>query len=91
MSMLKVSDVTAGYGQTVILQDISIEVGQGEVVTIIGANGAGKTTLLRAISGLVKPKSGSITFNGERIDRRHPPTSWAVASSWCPRLASSSP
>lgn len=69
MSMLKVSDVTAGYGQTVILQDISIEVGQGEVVTIIGANGAGKTTLLRAISGLVKPKSGSITFNGERIDR----------------------
>ncbi|MEP9376127.1 ABC transporter ATP-binding protein [Aquabacter sp. CN5-332] len=70
--MLKVSDVTAGYGQTVILQDISIEVGQGEVVTIIGSNGAGKTTLLRAISGLVKPKSGSITFDGQRIDKLAP-------------------
>ncbi|WP_134495258.1 ABC transporter ATP-binding protein [Microvirga pakistanensis] len=70
--MLKVSNVTAGYGRTVILQDLSIEVGRGEVVTIIGSNGAGKTTLLRTISGLVKPSSGEITFDGERIDRRDP-------------------
>lgn len=70
--MLKVSNVTAGYGRTVILQDISIEVGRGEVVTIIGSNGAGKTTLLRTISGLVKPTSGEIVFDGERIDRRDP-------------------
>ncbi|APF38540.1 ABC transporter ATP-binding protein [Chelatococcus daeguensis] len=65
--MLKVSNVTAGYGRTVILQDVSIEVGRGEVVTIIGANGAGKTTLLRAISGLVKPSAGRITFDGTDI------------------------
>jgi branched-chain amino acid transport system ATP-binding protein len=70
--MLKVSNVTAGYGRTVILQDISIEVGRGEVVTIIGSNGAGKTTLLRTISGLVKPTSGEIIFDDERIDRRDP-------------------
>ncbi len=70
--MLKVSNVTAGYGRTVILQDISIDIGRGEVVTIIGSNGAGKTTLLRTISGLVKPVSGEILFDGERIDRRDP-------------------
>ena len=70
--MLKVSDVTAGYGRTVILQDLSLRVGRGEVVTIIGSNGAGKTTLLRTISGLVKPTSGTIEFDGKRIDRMSP-------------------
>jgi branched-chain amino acid transport system ATP-binding protein len=70
--MLKVSDVSAGYGQTVILTNISLTVRRGEVVTIIGSNGAGKTTLLRAISGLVKPTTGSIEFGGERIDRLAP-------------------
>jgi branched-chain amino acid transport system ATP-binding protein len=70
--MLKVSNITAGYGRTVILQDVSIEIGRGEVVTIIGSNGAGKTTLLRTISGLVKPSSGQIVFDGERIDGRNP-------------------
>jgi branched-chain amino acid transport system ATP-binding protein len=65
--MLKVSNVTAGYGRTTILNDISIEVGQGEVVTIIGSNGAGKSTLLRTISGLVKPTGGTITFDGATI------------------------
>ncbi|MCB5177413.1 MULTISPECIES: ABC transporter ATP-binding protein [Microvirga] len=70
--MLKVSNVTAGYGRTVILQDLSIEVGRGEVVTIIGSNGAGKTTLLRTISGLVKPTRGEIVFDGERIDGQEP-------------------
>ena len=65
--MLKVSELTAGYGRTTILQDVSIRIGKGEVVTIIGANGAGKTTLLRAISGLVKPTSGSIVFDGQDI------------------------
>ncbi|MGX5734795.1 ABC transporter ATP-binding protein [Bosea thiooxidans] len=65
--MLKVSELTAGYGRTTILQNVSIEIGKGEVVTIIGANGAGKTTLLRAISGLVKPSAGSIAFDGHPI------------------------
>ncbi|WP_445505294.1 ABC transporter ATP-binding protein [Microvirga sp. G4-2] len=70
--MLKVSNVTAGYGRTVILQDVSIEIGRGEVVTIIGSNGAGKTTLLRTISGLVKPSRGEIIFDGERIGGHSP-------------------
>lgn len=65
--MLKVSELTAGYGRTTILQDVSIRIGKGEVVTIIGANGAGKTTLLRAISGLVKPGAGKIEFDGQEI------------------------
>src|SRR3712207_8049476 len=55
-----------------ILQDVSIQIGRGEVVTIIGSNGAGKTTLLRTISGLVKPVNGEIVFDGERIDGRDP-------------------
>ena len=70
--MLKVSNVTAGYGRTVILQDLSIEVGRGEVVTIIGSNGAGKTTLLRTISGLVKPTQGEIVFDGQKINGMEP-------------------
>jgi len=65
--MLKVCDLTAGYGRTTILEDVSIRIGKGEVVTIIGANGAGKTTLLRAISGLIRPASGSILFDGQEI------------------------
>ena len=69
---LKVSEVNAGYGRTIILRNVSLSVGRGEVVTIIGSNGAGKTTLLRAISGLVKPSSGSIEFDGERIDQLAP-------------------
>src|SRR5918996_6379308 len=70
--MLTVSNLRAGYGRTIILQDVSIEVGTGEVVTIIGSNGAGKTTLLRTISGLVKPSAGTITFDGEVISGMQP-------------------
>lgn len=67
--MLEVTNVDAGYGSTVILQDVSLHVEPGEVVTIVGANGAGKTTLLRTISGLVTPRTGSITFEGRDITR----------------------
>ncbi|MBR9836647.1 MULTISPECIES: ABC transporter ATP-binding protein [Salipiger] len=67
--MLEVKNVDAGYGSTVILQDVSLHVEPGEVVTIVGANGAGKTTLLRTISGLVTPRTGSITFEGRDITR----------------------
>jgi branched-chain amino acid transport system ATP-binding protein len=70
--MLKVSEVRAGYGQTVILQDMSIHVGTGEIVTIIGSNGAGKSTLLRTISGLVKPTAGRISFDGVDITDMEP-------------------
>ena len=60
--MLRVDDLNIFYGGIHALKDVSLHVGQGEIVSLIGANGAGKTTTLHAISGLLKPKSGSITF-----------------------------
>lgn len=65
--MLQLNSVTSGYGATTILHDLSLEVKEGEVVTIVGGNGAGKTTTLRTISGLIETTSGSITFEGEDI------------------------
>ncbi|SCD24704.1 ABC transporter ATP-binding protein [Brucella inopinata] len=65
--MLTLEHVDAGYGRTTILQDVSLEVKEGEIVTIVGANGAGKTTTLRTIVGQIQPRSGKITFLGEDI------------------------
>jgi len=66
--MLKIENLEVAYGNIRAIKGISLEVNQGEIVTLIGSNGAGKSTTLRAISGILKPRSGSITFNGERID-----------------------
>lgn len=66
--MLKIENLEVSYGNIKAIKGISLEVNQGEIVTLIGSNGAGKSTTLRAISGILKPRSGSITFNGERID-----------------------
>ena len=66
--MLKIDNLEVAYGNIKAIKGISLEVNQGEIVTLIGSNGAGKSTTLRAISGILKPRSGSITFNGERID-----------------------
>ncbi|RMC35637.1 ABC transporter ATP-binding protein [Paracoccus alkanivorans] len=65
--MLEVEHIDAGYGSTVILQDVSLRVDTGEVVTIVGANGAGKTTTLRCIAGLLQPRSGRIRLDGQDI------------------------
>ncbi|UWF68189.1 MULTISPECIES: ABC transporter ATP-binding protein [unclassified Brucella] len=65
--MLTLEHVDAGYGRTTILQDVSLEVKEGEIVTIVGANGAGKTTTLRTIVGQIQPRAGKITFLGEDI------------------------
>lgn len=70
--MLKVEAVDAGYGGLQILQELSLEVPDGKVVALIGANGAGKTTTLRAISGLIRPSRGSITFDGQELAGRSP-------------------
>lgn len=67
--MLTVENVDAGYGATTILQNVCLEVGTGEIVTIVGANGAGKTTTLRTIAGLIQPKRGKIIFCGEDITK----------------------
>jgi branched-chain amino acid transport system ATP-binding protein len=69
---LELRDVVAGYGQIMAVKGISLHVDTGEIVALIGANGAGKSTTLRAISGLVKPRSGEISFQGRRIDRVPP-------------------
>jgi branched-chain amino acid transport system ATP-binding protein len=66
--MLELVDVKVRYGAIGALKGVSVEVGQGEVVTLLGANGAGKTTTLRTISGQLRPYEGEIWFEGRRID-----------------------
>ncbi len=66
--LLEIEDLEVHYGKAETLKAISLQVDEGEVVSIIGANGAGKTTVLRTISGLKKPTSGEIRFQGKRID-----------------------
>ena len=65
--MLKIDNIDVYYGAIHALKGISLEVNEGEIVTLIGANGAGKSPTLRTISGLLKPKTGSITFLGQNI------------------------
>mgnify|MGYP001551198546 FL=1 len=65
--MLKVDNLVAGYGKVQVLHGISLEVKEGQLVTLIGSNGAGKTTTLRAVSGMIKPQAGSIQLAGEEI------------------------
>ena len=67
--MLRVEGLTAGYGEALALRDVSLEVGQGEVVTLVGRNGAGKTTCLRSIIGLHTPSAGTIRLDGEDVTR----------------------
>jgi branched-chain amino acid transport system ATP-binding protein len=66
--LLDVANLTTAYRGLIAISDISISVNSGEIVTVAGANGAGKSTLLKSISGMEKPKSGSVSFGGERID-----------------------
>ena len=66
--MLLIKDIDVYYGNIQALRGISLEVNEGEIVTLIGANGAGKSTLLKTISGLLKPKKGSIEYLGSNID-----------------------
>jgi len=70
--MLKVDKINVFYGDLQALWDVSFEVNEGEKVVIVGANGAGKTTTLKTISGLLRPRSGSIEFLGKRIDKLPP-------------------
>jgi len=65
--ILKIENLSCNYNQIIALEDISLEIFQGEIVSLIGANGAGKTTLLRTISALNKPRNGSIILNGQDI------------------------
>jgi branched-chain amino acid transport system ATP-binding protein len=66
--VLKISDLNVYYGTIHALHDINFEVNEGEIVTLIGANGAGKTTILHTISGLIQPKTGSVSFMGKQMN-----------------------
>lgn len=70
--MLQLLGVDVHYGSICALKNVSLEVREGELITLIGANGAGKSTTLKAISGLLRPSAGTITFMGERIDNQSP-------------------
>jgi branched-chain amino acid transport system ATP-binding protein len=67
--MLKVNDIHVFYGPIHAIKGISFEVRPGEIVALIGANGAGKSTVLKTISGLLRPKTGSIVFDGHDITK----------------------
>ena len=69
MALLEVADMHTFYGNIEALKGISLDVAQGEVVTLIGSNGAGKTTTLRTIQGLLRPRTGTIVFRGEPLER----------------------
>lgn len=72
--MLKVENLSVHYGMIQAVKDVSFEVKQGEIVSLIGANGAGKTTILKSLSGLVKPSNGSIVFKDEDILKKSAPS-----------------
>jgi len=74
--VLKVSEIDAYYGDMQALRNVSVDVHQGEVVSVIGSNGAGKSTLLKTVSGILRPRTGSISLNGNEISRA--PTSKIV-------------
>jgi len=70
--MLKVENLNMGYGDLQVLWDVSFEVKEGEIVVLVGANGAGKSSTLNTISGIYKPFSGRIIFNGEELNKIKP-------------------
>jgi branched-chain amino acid transport system ATP-binding protein len=70
--MLEIKDLVGGYGSVQILNGASLRVDRGQIVALLGGNGTGKSTLLKAVSGLIKPWSGSIAFDGEQIDGLRP-------------------
>ena len=82
--MLQVERLECRYGKVAAVHDLSIEVARGELVVLIGANGAGKTTTLKAISGLMRPAAGSITFEGEDVTGASARRMLALGIAHCP-------
>jgi branched-chain amino acid transport system ATP-binding protein len=70
--VLRADRLAVGYGETAVLHEVTLEVRRGEAVGVIGPNGAGKTTLFRTIAGLLRPRAGSVTWDGVRLDGRPP-------------------
>src|SRR5690606_29159954 len=72
MSLLYVRNLETYYGAIMALRGVSLDVDEGEIVTVLGANGAGKTTLMKTIAGLISPEKGEVNFRGSRIDGLDP-------------------
>jgi branched-chain amino acid transport system ATP-binding protein len=70
--LLKVENLESAYGASQVLFQINLEINEGEAVTLLGRNGMGKTTTIRSIMGLTRPRGGTITFRGQRIERQSP-------------------
>ena len=84
--MLEVTNVTGGYEKAEVIHDVSIEVERKEFVSIIGPNGSGKSTLMKTIVGFLKPFSGQITFNNQRIDKKPPNKIAKLGIGYVPQL-----
>ncbi len=82
--MLELREVEVAYGNIRALKGISLTVGEGELVTLIGANGAGKSTTLKTISGLLRPKAGTLLYQDHTLDHLHPHQIVALGISHCP-------
>lgn len=74
MSMITVKNLSAGYGLVNVLRDVSLDIASGEIVAVLGSNGVGKTTLNNTLSGLIKPKSGEVIFEGSSLVGASPET-----------------
>jgi len=82
--MLELREVEVAYGNIRALKGISLTVAEGELVTLIGSNGAGKSTTLKTISGLLRPRSGTLSYRGQQLDRLPPHKIVALGISHCP-------
>jgi len=82
--LLNLEGVNTFYGNFQASRDVSLSIEKGEIVALLGSNGAGKTTLLKTISGLLKARSGMITFEGKRIEQLHPNAIVSLGISQCP-------
>jgi branched-chain amino acid transport system ATP-binding protein len=69
--VLDIRDLEAGHGDIRVLSGVSLSVGMGEVVALLGPNGAGKSTLLNTVAGLLRPRRGAVTFQGENLHQLH--------------------
>lgn len=85
MTILEVENIVSGYGSMEVLHDVSLEVGQGDIVCVLGPNGAGKTTLLRSIFGVVPPWRGKVNFRGEDISGYPPEKVARIGISYVPQ------
>lgn len=90
MSILEIRDLRVSYGGIEALKGISLDVEEGQIVTLVGANGAGKSTTLKAVSGLVEPSSGVIRFKGEEIQKLDSQKIVERGLPWCRKAEKSS-